>query len=1668
MREKGKRLIALVLSCLMLLSNVTVYAAETETRSDTQNTVDVSDSEELTAFTEESTNVNEGDQSLDIGNRLHEEGEETVIQSESNHADQSENIAESQEEADTYVTNSRGITVKSSLLCEDPNCLEEHVGTTLYPAGFTEAKMQGVSFRSVQNPYVGQVLTGINATVHFLGTPGTNGNFQVYINDGDLAGTTTMTAYCLNHGAANPGENGWTTCTWEATCTAVSGNLATWSFVLTPPNACKPGSVLGYQRVGMVLTLPFDEQKGSLDVYKASAYLQITSGNECYSLKGAVYGLYQNGIEIARQTTDANGYARFNNLSAGNYNLQEITPPKGYALDKNIYPVTINSSQTTRVDVKDYPQSDPVSILLGKVDKDTTQNMPQGSASLEGAEFTIKYYAVHSDKDPAESGKKPVRTWVLKTNKDGKTAMVDSLKVSGDEFFKTSQGYNTLPLGTITIQETKAPKGYLLNEKVFVRQITSKGTTEGVETYNMPTIEEEVIRGDIQLVKYGENNDEPGDSGADIKKPLKDIKFHLTSKTNGDVYTIITDENGFASTKQFGNSDRGNLPFDTYTVTEESPYPEYDIIAPFEVTVDEEGRTYSYILRNDTVDAPLAVQKVDKETGKVIPIAGAQFQILDENKKPITMKVSYPTPMELDTFETDANGSFTLPEKLEYGSYYLHEVKAPEGYLLGLADIPFVVDQEFDWENPLSITFPDAPAKGKIRITKTDKETDKPIPEGAEFTVTAAEDITTPDGTIRTEKGTVVATLTTDEKGKAETEALYLGKYTIKETKAPNGYLVNPKEYEVTLKYKDQETEIVYGDVTVPDELAKGKIRVKKTDAETGNGLSNAEFEIRAKEDIVTPDGTVKVKAGTVVDTIKTDDKGSAETKVLYLGKYEVQETKAPEGYLLNTQKYPVELIYADQETEIVYGDVTVPDEIAKGKIRITKTDKETNKPIPSGAEFTVTAAEDITTPDGTVRAEKGTVVATLTTDDKGKAETDKLYLGKYVIKETKAPEGYLLNPKEFEVTLAYKDQTTEIVYGDVTVPDQPAKGKIRITKTDAETNKPIPSGAEFTVTAAEDITTPDGTVRAEKGTVVATLTTDDKGKAETDKLYLGKYVIKETKAPEGYLLNPKEFEVTLAYKDQTTEIVYGDVTVPNQPAKGQIEILKKDEETGNLLSGTEFTVTAAEDITTPDGTVRAEKGTVVDTIVTDTTGIARSKELYLGKYVVKETKQPIGFIRPNQTWDVELKYADQKTELVKENLTIKNQPTEIIIDKKETGTDKPLEGVKFVIWNKDKEDPIDPGMQHKEIYTTDANGKIRLLYLEPGNYAVAEVESIPGYAWDDKMIYEFTITEDGRVDGEVSHTIPVGNDRTEITETNAINVSTGTQDAFAVDLTIIDTVSIVNLMPNREYKLQLILADAKTGEPLKVKDQPSGDLLTTEKTFTADSSKMDVDMQIEFDASPFVGRTIVAYEYLYQDGVEISRHEDPNDKKQQIYVKDKLKLNTTAIDLISGTHEAIAKKDVTIRDNVDHFGLIKGQEYVLKGILMDQTTGKPLVINGKQITAEKSVQIETADGTVPIDFTLDASELNNRSIVVYEYLYHNGQLIASHEDITDEDQTITFKVGSLKPILPPNKGGGLLSALKTGDFSDIMPFAIALIGTGAIILSIVIYNHRKKKKREE
>lgn len=956
--------------------------------------------------------------------------------------------------------------------------------------------------------------------------------------------------------------------------------------------------------------------KGNLEIQKASAIPNITNGNSCYSLKGAVYGLYKNGKEITRLTTDEKGYAKATGIKKDSYILKEIIPPKGYALDKREYSVSINSKQTTHIDVKDYPQSDPVSILLGKIDSETTQNMPQGSASLEGAEFTIKYYDVQSNTDPAETGKVPIRTWIMKTDDRGFTRLGEKYKVSGDDFYFNSTGDVTLPLGTITIQETKAPQGYLLSDEIFVRQIISQGAAEQVETYNMPTIEEDIIRGDIQIAKYGESNDETGDSDADIKHPLKDIKFHLTSKTTNDVYTIVTDEQGIASTTQLGISDRGNLPFDTYVVTEESPYPEYDPIAPFEVKIDTEGKTYYYIVRNDTVDAPISVQKVDAETGKIIPIAGTKFQVLDEEKNVISMTVShYPTLIEQDTWETDANGGFILPETLEYGVYYLREIKAPEGYLLNGEDIRFVVDKEHQWDEPLTVTFADTPAKGKIQILKTDEE--------------------------------------------------------------------------------------------------------------TGNNLEGAEFEVKAAEDIVTPDGTVRAAAGTIVDTITSDQNGIAETKELYLGKYEVIETRQPDGYIM-----------------------------------------------------------------------------------------------------------------------------------------------------------------------------------------------------------------------------------------------------------------------------------------------------------------------------------------PENAWSVELTYKDQNTEIVIKELEAVNKPTHIIIDKKVTGTEEKLEGVTFKIWNKETD-------AAKE-YVTDKDGKIELLRFVPGTYCIQEVEGLPGYKWDD-TIYEITIDENGLVDGEEIGNLTVENSKTEITETNVIDVETGSQTIYPKKVKAVDTVSMVNLRKDVTYTLVSELRDVETGLPLREGNSQTGKLLQSEKEFVATDSAMDVEMDVSFDAENFAGQTIVVFERLYEGDVEISTHTDLKDTKQQLRIMNPI-LHTTAIDVSTGTHEGIAKKDVKIRDNVKYENIISG-DYILKGIVMDQQTGEPLLVNGKQVTSEKKVTITEENGTVDMDFTFDASELNNKSIVIYEYLHQEEELIASHEDINDKNQTVTFKVGSLKPNMPGHKGNGLFTVLKTGDYMELMPWILLTLFSISLVLTVVGIRIEKKRK---
>lgn len=1171
----------------------------------------------------------------------------------------------------------------------------------------------------------------------------------------------------------------------------------------------------------MDLVYSWQPPKGNLQIRKTSANPDITEGNACYSLAGAEYRIYSDkGCTklVCTLITDETGKTAAKEIEAGEYFVKEYAAPEGYALDSVVYPVTVGAGKTEIFSASDVPQSDPVNILLAKEDADTGTNEPLGAAVFKGAEFTVCYYTGMYTSEPSV---RPERTWVFAADEEGVCTLDESSLITGDSLYMNSKGEAVLPLGTVTIRETKAPEGYLKNDEVFIRQITVEGMKEQVKTFNKADIPQKVIRGKLQIVKIGQNPDE----NAEHKKPLEGAVFEITSRTTGRSVRITTDEHGFASSDQVGN-----LPYDTYVVSEVVTPEGYDPVEDFEITVSEEGQVLYYILEDKIVMAPVRLIKLSGDTGKTIPAAGVQFQLLDSEKNPVSMTTYYPKEETGSIFTTDETGSFILPEKLPAGIYYFREVKAPEGYLISSEDVRFEVTKSYDWEEPVVVSVKNTPVTGKIRVKKTGEENGEPVP-GAVLEITAAEDIVTPDGVVRLRKGETADTVTTAENGMAETKKLFPGKYNVKEKSAPAGYILNPRTYELELKYKDQNTPTVYADVRITDSLAKGKIRIIKKDSETG-------------------------------------------------------------------------------------------------------------KIIPGKAEFEIIAAEDIITPDGAVQVEKGTVADTVTTGENGNGISGELFLGNYYVKEKQAPEGYLLNKQSFAVELSYQDQNTEIVRADLTIPDTPAMGRIRIEKSDEYTGKPL-KNAVFSITAAEDIVTPDGTVRLPEGAAAAEISTDEDGTAESSLLYPGKYTIREERQPDGYVF-PQ-----------------------------------------------------------------------------------------------------------NNGWTVELRYQDQDTPVVIRTEAIQNRPTVVIIDKKVSGSEQRLSGVKFMIRNKDKEDNSDPALKEEDIYITDNNGQIRFEALVPGHYCVQEVEGIPGYA-KDPSVYEFVIGEDGRIEDREEYTLTVENKKTEITETNALSADTDGKETYPWEKTVIkDSVKVINIQPGEEYRLKGVLMDQETGEILRGGGLKDGNPLEAEYVFTGTEPEMTTDMVFEFDASPFAGRTVVVYEYLYQNDVLISEHTDPEDEKQQFRIIEP-EMGTTAISPETGSHEAAAGENTVIHDQVLYSGIIPGT-YILKGVLMDRETGEPLLVGGEKITAEKELNISEAEGKVIMEFVLDASELDGREAVVFEYLYRKGyqEPAASHEDITDSGQTVIFR----EKIMP-----------HTGDAAPVVLFSVlAAAGAGSMILLLLI---RAKKRR--
>lgn len=1201
------------------------------------------------------------------------------------------------------------------------------------------------------------------------------------------------------------------------------------------------------------------ENTGGLELYKESENPSVTEGNAAYSLEGAQYGVYRDGGDYVNPdaviTTDANGYGKAENLPVGEYWIKELVPPKGYALnpDWSESTVSVPGGQMGVYHAKDKAIHEPISVIVEKTDADQgEQPSKEQLKKLEGARFEVKYYAVDPavyDSDPADSGIAPARTWVLETKYDKMYHQVlakleEAYLVSGDAFYKTASGESMLPLGIVTIRECKAPNGYLLNETLYVRKIQEDGTDQETVTGeqvpvvpNMPqkiqieiqkvdsetdkgeaqgaaalkgaeyevrdqagnvvetlitdkkgyaktkelpignyTVKETkasngylldekkypikgeakdeenrvflyktksketVIRGDVELIKLRENENEDEDT----LHGLEGVEFTFTSKTTGKtVAKIVTDKNGYATTASKEHP-RGNLPFDTYLV-EETKHPEgLKPIEPFEVTIQEEGIVWKGIYKEDKlIVSPITVVKMDASTGKKIPIKGVEFRLLDADKKPITMTTHYPSEVVHKTFKTDENGQFTFPEKLKYGVYYLEEVNAPEGYLKGEL-LQFEVKEGAVWDQPLVV------------------------------------------------------------------------------------------------KYFDKN--------------AMGKIQIEKIDAETKEKLSGAVFEVRASEDIVTPDQTVRIKKGEVAETLIVGEDGTALSKELYIGKYEIQETKQPDGYVLDPKCYEVEIKYQDQNTPVVLTEISIPNEPTK--VRLVKSEKGSETPL-SGVTFHFWKKGE--------ENEKREV----TTEKDGTILLEQLLPGTYCFQEIRTLPVYILDPAVYEVVVeadgTINGEKEEIlnVENDYT--------KVEFTKHDRASGKVLEGGRY-------QITDLSGNVVDEwKGKKTPHL---------TEKLLPGiEYIFKEIEAPSGYLV-AEDVRFTVANTEEIQK-----VRMEDENAMGKIRIVKTDRSTKERLNGAVFEIHAAEDIITPDGTVQLKKGELADTITTGIeiedmeekgAGIACSKELFFGKYVITEKKPPVGYVLDQQSYPIDLMYEDQDTPVVLKTLHLKNTSTELTILKQDAETKEPLSGVRFTV--RDSAMPIENGdtsISAIQLWTTDENGEIHLRGLLPGTYWIQETMTVPGYMLD-PVKYTIEVSEDGQItaDGKSTDILRIQNKKTQLLGTKARSEKTGTQEAFPEKETVlIDTLDFRNLQIGQEYWIVGTLMDRENGEVLHVDGKP----VTAETCFVPEEKGGTAEVRFSFDATGLNGKSVVVFEKVYIGETEILSHEDLEDQEQTI-----------------------------------------------------------------------------------------------------------------------------------------------------------------------------------------
>ena len=795
-------------------------------------------------------------------------------------------------------------------------------------------------------------------------------------------------------------------------------------------------------------------KKGSLEVVKTS------EDNFNEGVKFHLYGTSLSGANVdLYATTNADGVATFTNvLVSGDklYTLEEVDTADRYVVPKK---------QTAPIEWNKVTQRSFDNVLkkwnLTVTKTDAETKSAQGDATLAGAVYGIYNNGKLVDK--------------YTTDKNG--GFTTSYYVCGDNW---------------TLKEIEPSEGYLLDETEYHIGVEAKKYTIENNSISM-SVTEDILKGKISIIKHtddGSTKIETPEVGAEFQVYLKSSGSYTKAKES-ERDTLICDEYGFAETK--------DLPYGTYTVHQTKGWNGTEFIADFDVFISENNKTYKYLINNASLESYVKIVKVDSETGKQIPYAGAGFQIYDPNDKLVTMTYTYPEVTTIDTFYTNSDGYLITPETLPYGKgYSVVEVQAPYGYVLDSTPIYFDITAENTTEeNGVTIVKTEkknTPQKGTITVEKTGEifsnvtsSGEKEIvyqPEyslnglsGAVFEIYADEDITTPDGTVRVKKDELVATLKTNSKGTATSKQLYLGKYRVVETVAPYGTVINPEPHTVELTYSGQNEKVTNTSTSFTNDRQKAEIDLTKILEQNekfniGNNeeILNVSFGLYADEDLKAANGSVIPKDG-LLEIITCDEKGKAQfTTDLPIGSYYVKEISTDNHYVLSDKKYPVVFEYAGQNTATVHISVNdgepIENEIIYGTIKGLKIDRETGENI-AGTLFGLFSNNE-------TKFTEETAILTAESNEGGIFEFTDVPYGEYIVRELKPAEGYLPNEENYQATVSEDEEVIEITVENDKTPELGTTATIDgkkeftvngdITIDDVVSYKHLTAGKEYTI----------------------------------------------------------------------------------------------------------------------------------------------------------------------------------------------------------------------------------------------------------------------------------------------------------------------------------------------------------------------------------------------------------------------------------------------------------------------------------------------------------------------------------------------------------------------------------------------------------------------------